>query len=308
MSFSNDVRQEILTSLSDKDKRFACLYGMLLFCRTVSDTQICFQSEKSIVAEAFEKLMKVVFKDSVKVNKSSSTRKNGSTLYVFEIDDRESIGRILNKYKIDPKERRINSELIVNNSLGVFAAGIFLACGSISDPHKEYHLEFSVTEQSLAEELTKLLSTIEVSAKTVVRRGQFVVYIKESESIEDVITFIGAPMCTLELMDIKVVKSVRNKVNRIVNCDSANLNKVIDAAIRQTEDIRLIDRTIGLENLSDELREVAELRINNADMSLQEIGESLEKPISRSGVNHRFRKIAKIAGELRCEGVKKNES
>lgn len=134
------------------------------------------------------------------------------------------------------------------------------------------------------------------------------VYIKESESIEDVITFIGAPMCTLELMDIKVVKSVRNKVNRIVNCDSANLNKVIDAAIRQTEDIRLIDRTIGLENLSDELREVAELRINNADMSLQEIGESLEKPISRSGVNHRFRKIAKIAGELRCEGVKKNES
>lgn len=104
MSFSNDVRQEILTSLSDKDKRFACLYGMLLFCRTVSDTQICFQSEKSIVAEAFEKLMKVVFKDSVKVNKSSSTRKNGSTLYVFEIDDGKALNRYLINIKLTPRK------------------------------------------------------------------------------------------------------------------------------------------------------------------------------------------------------------
>ncbi|MBE6861918.1 MAG: DNA-binding protein WhiA, partial [Ruminococcus sp.] len=112
----------------------------------------------------------------------------------------------------------------------------------------------------------------------------------------------GAQQCTLELMNVKIFKDVRNKANRIANCDSANIDKVLNASMRQLEDIKLIERTIGFDGLSDELREVAELRLENVDMSLQDICESLSTPISRSGVNHRFKKLAKIAEEIRREG------
>jgi DNA-binding protein WhiA len=149
-----------------------------------------------------------------------------------------------------------------------------------------------------------LLKDIGVNAKTMLRRGQNIVYIKGSESIEDTLTFIGAPQCTLELMNMKIYKDIRNKANRIANCDAANIDKVVKSALKQIEDIKLIDRSLGLESLSDELREVAQLRLENTDMSLQEIGENLSEPLSRSGVNHRFKKLAKLADEIRCGGVK----
>ncbi len=148
-----------------------------------------------------------------------------------------------------------------------------------------------------------LLRDIGVTAKTAVRRGQYIVYIKGSESIEDTLTFIGAQQCTLELMNVKIYKDVRNKANRIANCDAANIDKVVKAAMKQIDDIKLISQTNGLESLSDELREIAELRLENTDMSLQEIGENLSVPLSRSGVNHRFKKIAAIADVIRLGGV-----
>ena len=165
-------------------------------------------------------------------------------------------------------------------------------------------MEFTVPEEGIASQLSTLLGDIGVTAKTVLRRGQHIVYIKGSESIEDTLTFIGAQQCTLELMNVKIYKDVRNKANRIANCDAANIDKVVDAAMKQIEDITYIEKTKGLDYLSDELRELAELRLDNVDMSLKEIGDSLTVPISRSGVNHRFRKIAKIAEELRNGGDK----
>ncbi|MCC8135365.1 MAG: DNA-binding protein WhiA [Ruminococcus sp.] len=308
MSFSNDVRREISSSVNDKDKRFACLYGMLLFSRTLSHEKICFQTESKISADMFKLLIYDVFGKSAQVKAHTSTRKNGAELYSFDIDDRDAVKKILGKYRISAAERGIDSEIIVNNSLGVFAAGVFLACGSVNNPSKEYHLEFTVPERHLAEELLTLLGDIGVNAKIASRRGQFVVYIKESESIEDTLTFIGAQQCTLELMNVKIYKDVRNKANRIANCDTANIDKVVNAAIRQIEDIQLIDRNVGIENLPDELREIAEIRLANTDMSLKEIGDSLENPISRSGVNHRFKRLAKMADEIRTGGADKNES
>lgn len=308
ISFSNDVRREICSSVNDKDKRFACLYGMILFSRIVTQEHICFQSESKTAADHFESMMKHVFKGMAEAERHEKIRKNGLMLYTFDIKGAESVERILKAYRIAPEKRSIKSGIIANNSLGVFAAGVFLACGSVNDPSKEYHLEFAVAEKSLAEELISLLESIGVNAKIIIRRGQYIVYIKESESIEDTLTFIGAQSCTIELMNVKIFKDVRNKANRIANCDSANIDKVVNAALRQIEDIVLIDKTIGLENLSEELREVAELRLSNTDMSLQEIGQALETPISRSGVNHRFKRLAKMAEELRSGGVKNNES
>lgn len=298
MSFSNDVRSEICSAVCDNDKRFACLYGMLLFCRTLTLEHICFQSESSVSSELFAKLFKNVFKVSPECHENA--RKDGSVLYTYDIHDVNLISEVYRTYKFINSVRTINSEIIVTNSIGIFTAGIFLACGSVNDPAKEYHLEFAVPTEVLAEELTVLLGDIGVNAKTAVRRGQYIVYIKDSESIEDTLTFIGAQNCTLEIMNVKIYKDVRNKANRLANCDAANIDKVVNAAMKQTEDIRLIESTDGLESLSGELREVAEIRLENIDMSLQEIGDILS--ISRSGVNHRFRRIARIAGDIRNRG------
>lgn len=281
---------------------------MLLFSRIIEKDHICFQSESKISADLFETLMLSVFGKKVDLKRNQSIRKNGTALYSFDIDGEEIVDHVLKKYKITPEKRRIDSDIIVNNSLGVFVAGVFLACGSVNDPAKEYHLEFTVPGENLEKDLANILNEIGVNAKTVIRRGQCIVYLKESESIEDTLTFIGAQQCTLELMNVKILKDVRNKANRIANCDTANIDKVVNAAIRQIEDINLIDSAIGLENLSDELREVSELRLQNTDMSLQEIGDSLSIPISRSGVNHRFKKLAKLADEIRCGRITEDES
>lgn len=275
---------------------------MLLYCRTLTVNYICFQSESKTSAELFRSLFSAVFK--VRPQVSDHVRKNGTVLHICEIRD-EMAAEVFKKYRLDENVRTIDSEIIATNSLGVFTAGVFLACGSVNDPSKEYHLEFACPEKGLADQLSLLLGDIGVTAKTVVRRGQNIVYIKDSESIEDTLTFIGASQCTLELMNMKIYKDIRNKANRIANCDAANIDKVVKAAMKQIEDIRLIDHIVGIESLSDELREVAQLRLDNIDMSLQEIGESLSEPISRSGVNHRFKKLAKMADELRGGGGKR---
>lgn len=300
MSFSDEVRKEICAGINDKDKRFACLYGMLLFSRMLSAERICFQSKSITAAETFGDLFNAVFHYKTECRKSEY--KNGEIMYIYDITDVKLIDEVFAKYHFSVGERSMNSEIISIGSIGVFAAGVFLACGSVNDPEKEYHLEFTSPEEKIAEELIALLADIGVTAGLTVRRGQYIVYIKGSESIEDTLTFINAQQCTLELMNVKIYKDVRNKANRITNCDNANINKVVKASMKQVEDIQLIAKTRGLDSLTEELREVAEIRLESTGLSLQDIGESLNPPISRSGVNHRFKKIAKIADSIRENG------
>ncbi len=302
MSFSDEVRNEICTNINDKDKRFACLYGMLLFSRVLTKERICFQSKSSKAADTFRDLFSAVFSYGLKCK--VSTAKNGKEMYIYDLTDKNIIEKVFLKYRIDSVKRHINPEIISIGSLGVFTAGVFLAGGSVNDPEKEYHLEFTSPEEDIAEELKLLLGEIGINAGITVRRGQYIVYIKGSESIEDTLTFINAQQCTLELMNVKIYKDVRNKANRITNCDNANINKVVKASMKQIEDIKLIAEKRGLDSLTDELREVAEMRLESTGLSLQDIGESLEPPISRSGVNHRFKKLAKIADEIRNSGGK----
>ena len=271
---------------------------MLLFCRTLNREHICFQSESRISAELFCSLFEAVFRKKLSV--TEHLRKNGVVLCSCDTDS-ETAQEVFQKYRLADNARLIDSEIIATNSLGVFTAGVFLACGSVNDPSKEYHMEFTVPEEGLALQLATLLGDIGVTTGTMTRRGQYVVYIKGSESIEDTLTFIGAQQCTLELMNVKIYKDVRNKANRIANCDAANIDKVVSAAMKQIDDINYISKVKGLDWLTDELKELAEMRLENVDMSLQEIGDSLSVPISRSGVNHRFKKLAKIADELRSE-------
>ncbi|MBQ3565556.1 MAG: DNA-binding protein WhiA [Oscillospiraceae bacterium] len=297
-SFANEVKREIASAVTDKDKRYACLYGVILFCRNINGNCISFTTESMEFSALFRRITQSVFKKSVTVSEDITEKKNGGNIYSLSADNAEMI---LQKYNIDMSRREINLRHVVTNSLSSFLAGIFLICGSISDPNREYHLEFTLPDENLFEALHSVLLSIGIDGRKTERKGQTVLYIKDSENIEDFLTFIGAQQSTIDIMNIKIYKDVRNKANRIANCDSANIDKVIAAASKQTEDIEFLIRCNLFETLSAELRETAELRLENPEMTLQEIGEMLSKPIGRSGVMRRFKIISQIADELRTE-------
>ncbi|MDE5648941.1 MAG: DNA-binding protein WhiA, partial [Oscillospiraceae bacterium] len=282
-SFSNDVKKELCTGITDKDKRYACLYGILLYCKGFTDSHISFSTECEEFALLFEMLVKNIFSNEIKVRIETGARKNGSNIYTLGIEDKQSVELIRKTYNIDIDKREINLKHIVNNSLNIFLAGVFFICGSVSDPYKEYHLEFTVPSQQLYNDLYDILLSLGIEAGKTVRKGTTVLYVKDSENIEDILTFIGARQCTIDLINIKIYKDVRNKANRIANCDSANIDKVIAAASRQIQDIEFIMEHGEFDSLSADLHEVSRIRLDNPEMSLQEIGEMLSKPIGRSG-------------------------
>jgi hypothetical protein len=184
-----------------------------------------------------------------------------------------------------------------------FIRGAFLGGGSISDPEKNYHMEFVTNNEDFANSLKDLINTLGFNCKIVARKNNYVVYLKESEQISDLLSIIGGHNALLSLQNTKIVKEMRNNVNRIVNCETANLTKTVNASVRQVENIKLIEETIGIKSLPENLQEIARLRIACEDMTLKELGEMLNPPIGKSGVNHRLRKIEEIANNLRNDSV-----
>jgi DNA-binding protein WhiA len=179
-----------------------------------------------------------------------------------------------------------------------YLRGAFLAGGSISNPEGNYHLEIIASDKVLASDLCQIFHNFGLNAKISRRKKFQVVYLKESDHIFDFLALIGAHQAVLEFENIRILKEMRNQVNRIVNCETANLNKTVDAAVRQLENIRLIERTIGLKALPENLQEIARLRLEFPDSSLKELGEHLQPKVSKSGVNHRLRKIDEIAEKI----------
>lgn len=183
-----------------------------------------------------------------------------------------------------------------------YLRGAFLAGGSVNSPESaSYHLELSSSYLEHSEALCDLCNWFNLNAKWIERKNGYVVYIKEGEKITEFLNLIGAHQALLRFEDVRIVKDMRNSVNRIVNCETANLNKTIQAALKQVENIRLIDRELGLEQLPPRLQQVAELRLKHPDMSLKELGERLSggAKVSKSGINHRLRKLNQIADKLR---------
>lgn len=180
-----------------------------------------------------------------------------------------------------------------------FLRGVFLGCASISDPEKTYHLEFVLDSKQFAEDLAEILNEYDLNSKVITRKNQYIVYLKEGEHIIDLLNIIGAHSSLLELENIRVYKEIRNNVNRVVNCETANLKKTADASVRQIENIRFIKDTIGFDKLSKPLREIAELRLEYTDATLKELGEMLNPPVGKSGVNHRLRKLENVAENIK---------
>ena len=177
----------------------------------------------------------------------------------------------------------------------------FIKSGSMNDPNKKYHLEIMFKTKKKAEEMQALLSNFNINAKVIKREKDYMLYLKDGEEISEFLALIGANSSVIKFEEIRVLKETRNDINRLVNCETANLNKTINAAVKQIEDIKLIKKKRKFSSLPESLLEIAELRIANPDISLVELGKMLKEPIGKSGVNHRLKRISAIAEELRFQ-------
>jgi DNA-binding protein WhiA len=180
-----------------------------------------------------------------------------------------------------------------------FLRGAFLCIGSLSDPNKSYHLEFVCSNEAKANQLVDVMRTFSIEAKTIHRKKYFVVYLKDASDIVDLLSVMEAPLALMELENLRIVKDVRNGVNRRVNCEAANITKTVTASTRQVEDIMLLRDHYGFAKLPKHLRETAQVRLEYPDSSLKELGEYLHPTVGKSGINHRLRKLAELAEEIR---------
>ena len=287
MSFATDVKNELI-EVSDRSKQDILLYGVLYGMRG-NELPVLY-SENQAVIEYVKKLL------SGEKHEVTSSFKRNAVQYALTVTDCETLSERFNF-----RSPAVNKEYVDGNDVdtGLFLRGVFLACGSISDPNREYHLELTLSTEEKCNAIFSLINEQGMSIKKSSRGGQAFLYAKESERISDFLTYIGAMIHSMEIMNVKIYKDVRNNVNRAVNCEAANIGKTVAAAQKQVEDIELIAERIGLNSLNEDLRQVAEIRLENRDMSLREIGEMLNPPISRSGVNHRLERISKIADSLR---------
>jgi DNA-binding protein WhiA len=265
-------------------------------------------TENPAIARRTFTLMKNVFNihTEILVKKNNTLKKNN--IYLLSISQEQGARNVLIKTSMLREyedgtlgfNNKISPEVMKRSCCRrAYLRGAFLGGGSISNPEKTYHMEFVANTIEQADELVKLIGSFDLHAKIIQRKNSYVVYLKEGEQIVDLLNIIGAHSALLDLENVRVYKEVRNNVNRLVNCETANLNKTVDAAFRQMEAIRFIQKKVGLRKLPPNLRDIAEVRINNPDITLKEIGEMLDPPIGKSGVNHRLRKIEKIAEELR---------
>lgn len=297
MSFSSDIKNE-LAALSNETAccDVAQCYGMAEFSRAFSASAVTLQTESEAAAVRYRELLQTVCGVTAEHTAPTTEKAIMHTVVV----PKAACERVLDRFGHSKEiSRRINRAVMECDACAAaFVRGVFLVCGAVTNPQVDYHLEFSAPYLNLSRDLATLLAEMGLHPRMVRRKGNYVVYFKESEQIEDCLTLMGAVSASLELMNVKMIKSIRNSVNRAANCESANIDKVVAAAMVQTEAVRRIERCIGLDALPEDLRELCRLRLENPDFSLRALGESLDPPLSRSGVNHRFRRIMEIAEEL----------
>lgn len=241
---------------------------------------------------------------AVRYNKDTRNR-----TYIMSVMDSDMAIKILLATRLMEPDGSINRDMSLVSTVGIsnmcckraFLRGAFLAGGSISDPEKSYHFEIVSSGEPKAIQVMDAMKAFELDARMVERRRCHVVYLKEGAQIVDILNVMGAHRSLMELENVRVVKEVRNSVNRKVNCETANLSKTVNAAVKQIEDIEYIRENAGLNTLSEGLEEIAELRVKYPDTPLAQLGQMLSPPVGKSGVNHRLRKISRIAEELRGE-------
>lgn len=299
MSFSSNVKSELCKdSLNRKSCAVAESYGVLLYCNTFSPTEIRIITESRDFAARLPKLFKKAF--GIGFDLEPGEQEKGKLLFAITSEDK--ISRIFDTLQMDLK-----SSLTLHVNFGMleeeaecmaYLRGAFLAGGSVTDPAKRYHLEMTTSHYKVSRETCALLVECGFSPKELSRGGNHILYFKQSDFIEDFLTAIGAQVSAMGVMEAKVEKDLRNGVNRRVNCETANLTKVVDASMGQMAAIRVLEEAGELDKLPGKLRETALLRKENPEATLQELAAMLEPPITKSAINHRMRKLLELARAL----------
>ena len=313
MSFSGKVKEELSRQISTaRHCQIAEIAAILSVCGQVSISAndhfcVTVHTENVSVARKYFTLVEKTFNIEAVIHVRKNVYLKKSNVYRVEVPSHEDTVRILQATKFMSPEQEIADDLSVMSRLVIqkecckraFLRGTFLAAGSISDPEKFYHFEITCASMGKAKQLQGLMASFGIDARIVLRKRYFVVYVKEGSQIVDLLNIMEAPVALMELENIRIVKEMRNTVNRKVNCETANINKTVSAAVKQMEDIRYICDTVGLESLPDNLKEMAKMRLERPEATLKELGEALEPPVGKSGVNHRLRKLSLIAQDIR---------
>lgn len=328
MSFSMDVKEELSLQLnSARHCRLAELAAIL----SCEGRIICYdnhynlklQTENIAVARKYFTLIRKTFNINIDISVKTNINIKRSSMYTLILRNRETIELILQATKLTfdqtlcikkatsednyTSDKTISIELSLANSVvtqnacckRAFIRGAFLSSGSMSNPKKAYHLEIVVSSKDKAEQIREMIQTFSIDAKIILRKKHYVVYIKEGSQIVDLLNVMEAHAALMELENVRILKEMRNSINRQVNCEAANITKTVNAAANQIKDIIYIMDHVGLGDLADGLESIARMRIEYPEASLKELGEMLLPPIGKSGVNHRLRKLSQIADQLR---------
>jgi len=308
MSFASETKKELtlidadLTCVKAEVSALIRMNGSLSFSNRQLSLDI--QTENAAIARRLYTNLKKLYTYNVELLVRRKMRLKKNNVYICRV--RDGAKELLIDLHILTEDfqfaNQIASELIPKTmQKRAYLRGAFLAGGSVNNPETSaYHLEVYSLYKEHSEGLMQIMNEFELNAKTIERKKGFVTYLKEAEKISDFLSLIGAHQAMMRFEDVRILRDMRNSVNRIVNCETANLNKTIGASVRQVENIKYIDRTIGIDQLPERLQEIARLRVAYKEVSLKELGEKLSSgTVSKSGVNHRLRKIDEIADSLR---------
>lgn len=299
-SFSYKAKAELCRTAV---QRLCCAraecYGVLLYCNTFTMQEVRIITENPEFAARLPRLFHRAF--GVRFDRLPTEEPPGSKL-IFQITDPDKLRRIVDTLGYDPRQAlvlHVNFAMLEEDCCRVsFLRGAFLAGGSVTDPEKRYHLELSTSHVQASREVSALLQEMGFLPRSVMRSGSAVIYFKQSEHIEDLLTTLGAPVAATEIMTAKVDKEIRNGANRAMNCDMANVNKTLDAVAAQQEAIEKLEKAGQLERLPEKIQETARLRMQNPELPLAQLAALFDPPISKSCLNHRIRKIMEEARKL----------
>lgn len=305
MSFSNEVKNE-LSRLEGQKKCCdrAELLGVLRTSGAIMlqgfNMGIHFSTENAALARKMLHLLKDNYPVQTEVVITRSRRLKKNNRYQVRVLPSKEAAQALRELQLFPnvQEAERNTLIAAPCCRRAFLRGVFLAGGSISKPSGDYHLEIVTENDDLADSIIKTMKSFSLPVKLTDRKKDFIVYMKDGNAITEFLNIIGAHNALMEFENVRIVKEMRNNVNRVVNCETANLNKIVNAAIAQLEAIRFLEREGYFSKLNNQLRETAELRLEHPDASLAELAECMQGKISKSGLNHRLKKLQQMAQEL----------
>ena len=313
MSFSSEVKEELSKRIgSSRHCQLAEISAIVTCIGHVEvgnggETVLYLQVDNAQVLRKFFTLLKKAFNIVTSILEGIPDVKAGGRIYRPVLDSEHGVESVLKAIRLIDQNGNLRnpddgvSQIVTRNSCckRAFLRDAFLCIGSISDPNKGYHLEYVCSSPELAQQLAEMTLSFDIEARTVQRKKYYVLYIKEGSGIVDLLNIMEAPISLMNLENLRILKEMRNSINRKVNCEVANITKTVNAATKQVEDITYIRDHYGFSRLQEGLREMAEVRLEHPDATLLELGKFLDPPVGKSGVNHRLRKLSELADKLR---------